>query len=160
MKALWCGVAVVIAAGAAMHAVRAQSSGQEKMKPTITSGKQVAEHIDISGSMFTDVKLEGSQFENVNMSRTRLHNINLSDLDVSAANLGGAKFKHLGPPPDGSGKQPRQRGIIFEEAQLGDSTFQKVDMSNVKIVDCNLQGTTIDGVLVSDLIAAHKSQKK
>jgi RNA polymerase sigma-70 factor (ECF subfamily) len=160
MKALWCAAAIAIVAGAAVHAVRAQSSAQEKPKPTITSGKQVAEHTDIAGSVFTDVNLAGSQFENVNMSRTRMHDINLSDMDVSAANLGGAKFKHIGPPPDSSGSQPRQRGITFDEAQLGDSIFRKVDMSNVKIVDCNLKGMTIDGVLVTDLIAAHKNQKK
>jgi hypothetical protein len=30
----------------------------------------------------------------------------------------------------------------------------------VKIVECNVEGMTIDGVLVTDLIAAHRNQKK
>ena len=60
------------------------------MKPTITSGKQVALMADISGSVFRDVNLYGAEFENVNMSQSRMHDINLSDISISAANLGGA----------------------------------------------------------------------
>jgi uncharacterized protein YjbI with pentapeptide repeats len=41
---------------------------------------------------------------------------------------------------------------------LCDSTFRKVDMSNVKIIGCNIQGMTIDGVLVADLLEAHRKK--
>jgi uncharacterized protein YjbI with pentapeptide repeats len=116
--------------------------------------------VAISGSVFRDVDLSGSEFENVNMSQARLHNINLSDLSISAANLGGAHFKHIGPAPDKNGKQARQKAITFEEAMLCDSTFQKVDLSHVKVIDCNVEGMTIDGVLVTDLIAAYKKAKR
>lgn len=140
------------------------------MKPTITCGKQLAEHANLAGSVFNDVNLGdsvfnnvnlgGTTFENVNMSKTRMHDINLSDLDVSAANLGGARFKHLGPAPDKDGKMARQKAVTFEEAMLCDSTFRKVDMTNVKITECTLDGMTIDGMLVTDLIAAYKSLKQ
>ncbi|MBN2382601.1 pentapeptide repeat-containing protein [bacterium] len=130
------------------------------MKTTIACGKQVAAHVDITGSVFNDVNLSGSTFENVNLSKTRMHDINLSDLDVSAAQIGGAKFKHIGPPPSKDGTQARQRPVIFEEMQLCDSSFTRVDLSNVKIVDCNIAGMTIDGYLVTELIAAYKSQHK
>jgi uncharacterized protein YjbI with pentapeptide repeats len=151
------GLAAIIAA---LTAHSAQPQQEQHVKPTITSGKQVALMADISGSLFRDVNLAGSEFENVNMSQTRLHDINLSDISISAANLGGAHFKHLGPAPDQNGKQERQKAITFEEAQLCDSTFKKVDLSNVKIIDCNLDGMTIDGVLVTDLIAAYKKAKR
>ncbi len=130
------------------------------MQPTITCGKQLAEHANLAGSVFNDVNLSGSAFENVNLSKTRMHDINLSDLDLSAAQIGGATFKHIGPPPNKEGKQERQRPVTFEEAMLCDSTFRKVDLSNVKIIDCDVTGMTIDGVLVTDLIAAHKHQQK
>jgi RNA polymerase sigma-70 factor (ECF subfamily) len=130
------------------------------MKPTITCGKQLAEHADLAGSVFSDVNLAGSTFENVNLSKVRMHDINLSDLDLSAAQIGGARFKHIGPPPNKEGQPARQRPVTFEEAMLCDSTFTKVDLSNVKIVDCNLKGMTIDGVLVTDLIASYRAQTK
>ena len=155
---------VVIAGLAAGIAALAAQSGQAKeeqnMKPTIASGKQIAVMADISGSSFRDVNLAESEFENVNMSKTTMRDINLSDVSISAANLGGAHFKHLGPAPDTNGKQERQKAVTFEEAQLCDSTFTRVDLSNVKIIDCNVKGMTIDGVLVTDLIAAYKNARK
>jgi len=161
MKAIWFSVAVGLIAGVAALSVRSEEPKQEeKMKATITRGKQLAEHANLAGSVFNDVNLAGATFENVNMSKTRMHDINLSDLDLSAANLGGARFKHIGPAPDKDGKQARQKAVTFEEAMLCDSTFRKVDMTNVKIVECNIEGMTIDGVLVADLIAAYKNQKK
>ena len=125
------------------------------MQPTIPCGKHLAENADISGSQFHNVNLSGADFDDVNLSKTRFHNINLSDIQVSAAQIGGAKFKHIGPPPDKDGHQPRQRPVTFEEAMLCDSLFRKVDMSNVQIIDCNIDGMTIDGVLVTDLLKAH-----
>ena len=128
------------------------------MEPTIKCGKQLAEHADISSSEFHDVNLSGADCDDVNLSRARFHNINLSDIQVSGVQIGGATFKHVGPPPDKDGKQARQRPVTFKEAMLCDSTFRKVDMSNVKIIDCNIQGMTIDGVLVTDLLKEYKTR--
>ena len=139
------------------------------MEPTIKCGKHVVEHVDISGSSFHDVNLgkatfndanmSEADFENVNLSKARFHDINLSDIRVSAVRIGGAVFKHVGPPPDSDGRQQRQRPVVFEEAMLCDSTFRKVDMSNVKIIDCNIEGMTIDGVPVADLLAEHRKNR-
>ena len=154
-------VSVGLAAGiAALAAQSGQPEQEQNLKPTITSGKQVALMADISGSAFRDVNLAESEFENVNLSKATLHDINLSDVSISAANLGGAHFKHLGPAPDANGKQERQKAVTFEEAMLCDSTFNKVDLSNVKITDCNVKGMTLDGVLVTDLIAAYKNARR
>jgi len=128
------------------------------MESTIKCGEHLAEHANISGSKFHDVNLSESDFDNVNLSRARFHNINFSDMQVSAAQIGGATFKHIGPPPDKDGKQARQRPVTFEEAMLCDSTFRKVDMSNVKIIDCDLTGMTINGILVTDLLKEWKKR--
>ena len=42
---------------------------------------------------------------------------------------------------------------------LCDSTFRKVDLSNVNIIDCNLDGMTIDGILVTDLLKAYGNRR-
>lgn len=145
-------------AGMSLHAQ--EPAADLNMKLTITGGKLFVEHAQYAASVFADVDLAGSSFENVNLTKVKMHNINLSDLDLSAAQIGGASFRHIGPPPDKNGKQERQRAVIFEEAMLCDSTFTKVDLSNVKIVDCNMEGMTIDGVLVTEMIAAYKKQSK
>ena len=128
------------------------------MKRTITSGRHVAECVDISSSEFHTVKLSEADFNDVNLSKATFHNINLSDIRVTAAQIGGATFKHIGPPPDKDGRHERQRPALFEEAILCDSTFRKVDMSNVHIVDRQIHGMTIDGILVTDLLEAYKKQ--
>jgi len=128
------------------------------MTPTIKCGKHLAEHANIAESQFHDVNLSGADFDDVNLSNTRFHNINFSDIEVSAVQMGGATFKHVGPPPGKDGHQERQRPVTFEEAMLCDSIFRKVDMSNVKIIDCNIQGMTIDGVLLTDLLMEYKEK--
>lgn len=130
------------------------------METTIKCGKHLAEHADLSGSQFHDVNLGGADFNNVNLSKARFHNINLSDVSITAAQIGGAKFKHIGPPPDKDGRQERQRPATFEEMMLCNSTFRKVDMSNVRIVECNTDGMTIDGIQVTDMMAAYRERKK
>jgi len=130
------------------------------MEPTITCGKQFALNANLTGSRFEDVCLVEAEFVNVNLAGATLHDINMSDITVSAAQLGGARFMHIGPPPDEDGKQERQRPVTFEEMTLCDSIFRGVDLTNVKIVECDVAGMTIDGVLVSDLLAAYENQQK
>lgn len=67
------------------------------MESTITCGKHLAEHADISNSRFHDVNLSGADFDDVNLSRAKFHNINLSDIQVSAVQIGDATFKHVSP---------------------------------------------------------------
>ncbi len=124
---------------------------------------------NISGSEFNDVCMEGTRFTNINLGKSRFdninlsdstfHNINFSDVQFTAAQLGGTVFKHIGPPPRKDGSQERQRPVTFEEAMLCDSVFRKVDLSNVQIIDCNIEGMKIDGVLVTDLLDAHRRAK-
>ena len=41
---------------------------------------------------------------------------------------------------------------------LCDSTFRQVDLSNVRISDCQLEGMEINGISVTDLFAAYRKQ--
>ena len=129
------------------------------MEPTIKCGKHLAENANLSGSRFHDVNLADAEFDDVNMSRVRFHNINMSDISVTAVQIGGAKFKHIGLPPDKCDKQERQRPVTFEEMTLCDSTFKKVNLSNVKFTDCDISGMTIDGILVTDMLNAYKKKE-
>jgi hypothetical protein len=128
-------------------------------EPAESGRKPVTQHANRAGSQFRDVNLSGADFENVNLTGARFHNVNLSNMTVTAAQLGGAAFKHIGPPPTEDGKQERQRPVRFEEMMLCDSTFQKVDLSNTRITDCDLTGMTINGILVTEMVAAYQRQQ-
>ena len=127
------------------------------MEPTIKCGKHLALHAKLTGSRFEDVCLGDAEFDNVSLVRAKLHNINLSDITVTAAQIGGATFKHIGLPPGSKGKQ---RPLRFEEADLNGTIISKSDLSGVKIEDCNIQGMTIDSIPVADLIATYKQTRK
>ena len=116
--------------------------------------------LNMSKSLFSMVNMSDTTFDDVNMGKVIFHNINMSDADFSGINLSGAKFMHIGPAPDKDGNQARQRAITFEEMMLCDSKFRKVDMSGVEINECNIEGMRIDGILVSDMIMAHKNQQQ
>lgn len=130
------------------------------MEPTITCGRHLALHARLTGSRFEDVCLGDAEFDNVSLVRARFHNINFSDITVTAAQMGGATFRHIGPPPDKDGKQERQRPVTFEEMMLCDSTFRKVDLSNVRLVECDTTGMTIDGIPVADMMAAYRQRQE
>ena len=126
------------------------------MDPTITCGKHLAAHADISGSEFRNVNPSGAVFDDVNLGNARLHNVNLSHTTVSAANLGGAVFRHIGPPLDKDGGQQMQEPVTFEEAMLCGSTFRRVDLSNVRIIDCNIEGMSVDGISIAKLLKVYR----
>jgi hypothetical protein len=128
--------------------------------PPVVPVAPIVESPTRPGSRFHRVSLVGADFEDVNLTSARFHNANLSNITVTAAQMGGAVFKHVGPPPDPTGKQERQRPVRFEEMMLCESIFMKVDLSNVRLTDCLLTGMTIDGYLVTDLIAAYSHQQQ
>ncbi|NBB80953.1 MAG: pentapeptide repeat-containing protein [Verrucomicrobia bacterium] len=127
------------------------------MEPTIGYGKHLALHAKLTGSRFQDVCLGDAEFDNVSLVRAKFHNINFSDITVTAAQIGGATFKHIGLPP---GAEGQQRPLRFEEADLPGTSFAKCDLSGVEMEDCKTDGMKIDGILVADMIAAFKNQKR
>jgi uncharacterized protein YjbI with pentapeptide repeats len=113
---------------------------------------------DLGGSEFEHSNLSGAKFSDVNLCGSQFHNINFGDVQFSAAHLGGTLFKHIGPIPDKDGHLERQRPVIFEEGTLTHSVFRRMNMTDVEISDCDIDGLTIDGVLVTDLLKVWKKR--
>ncbi len=121
--------------------------------------KLTVKHDCIPESEFEDLNLSGARFVNINLSGSRFHDINFSEVEFSAAQIGGTTFRHIGPPPCKEGKPERQRPVIFEEGTLCDSLFHRMDLTNVKIAECDIAGMTIDGIPVAEALAAWKKRK-
>ena len=125
----------------------------------LKSGKHVAESVDLSASRFHDVNLSDAVFDDVNLAGASFHNINMTDVQFSAMRIGGSSFTHIGLPPDRDGHQGKQRGVTFEDAHLNDSTFQKCKLTNVKIIDCEIDGMEIDGIPIKEAIERYQTHK-
>ncbi len=52
------------------------------------------------------------------------------------------------PPPPADDSAPKRRS--------GNSSFARCDLSGASLSDCDLEGTKINGILVSDLLKAHE----
>ena len=83
----------------------------------------------------TKCNLSGSKFDDVNLQGTLFNNINLSESTFTDINLTGTQV---------------------ENVNASNVTFHCVKFEGAAIDRCLLDGMTIDGVLVTDLIAAYK----
>lgn len=93
---------------------------------------------DISGSVYDDVNMSGSTVGNVNLAGCAFKNVNMS-------------------------------GATFEDANLSGWKLNDVNLAGLKIVQANLagasisqgrmEGMTIEGILVSDLLATYRASR-
>ena len=109
---------------------------------------------DISESEFRGVDMSGTIFEDVNLSGARFHNINLRGANFGAIDLGGATFSCMN-----TGEDRPKEPALFDNIELDDCLFQNGCFRNTRIVNCDLTGMTIDGILVTEMINAYKKPK-
>ncbi|MBN2592340.1 MAG: pentapeptide repeat-containing protein [Sedimentisphaerales bacterium] len=115
------------------------------------SEKYNVERKNISDSQFRHVNMSGTVFEDVDLSGAKFFNINLRGANIGAVDFGGASFSCMNTGED----RPRQP-VVFNSIELDDCTIQNSFFRNTKIVNCDLTGMAIDGVLVTDMVKAYK----
>ena len=115
---------------------------------------------NIAGSEFEDMDMSESRFTDINLSEAAFNDINLTESTFSAVDLDGALFTRIGPPTPEPWDKSMGCAVRFEEAALTGSSFVRVNLTNVRLVDCITEGMTIDGIPVSQLIEAYKKQKQ
>ena len=87
--------------------------------------------------------LNSSYFNDVAMANVKIINANLSDLEIEGAH----------PMYD---PEAKQRPLRFEDCDLNRSTITRCNLTGVAISDCYLNGMTINGILVEDLLQYYK----
>ena len=93
---------------------------------------------DLSGSVFDDVNLSGGTYENVNLSGGSYHNINLSGCTFDDLNMSGWRV---------------------DDANLAGLRITNANLAGASISNSRLDGMTIDGIEVTDLVAAWKERE-
>ncbi len=82
--------------------------------------------------------LTGSRFTDVRLASTAFGNVDLSKSTFSNVNASAAAFR---------------------DVSLRDAHFTNVDLSSVRVANSRLGGMRIEGILVTDLIAAYRSAR-
>jgi uncharacterized protein YjbI with pentapeptide repeats len=116
------------------------------------SEKYKVENKNIAGSQFRHVNMSGTVFEGVDLSGAKFFNINLRDAEIGAVDFGGASFSCMN-----TGEDHPRKPVIFNSIELDDCTIQNSFFRNTKLVNCDLTGMTIDGILVTDMLKAYET---
>jgi len=99
--------------------------------------------------------LDNSNFFDVAMTNAKIVEANLSDLEIGSAQLGGAYIHNIGMPPKDHpmyDPEARQRPLRFEDCDLHGSTITNCDLGEVELIDCNIKGLKINGILIEELL--------
>jgi len=91
---------------------------------------------DISGSVYDDVNMSGSTVGNVNLAGCSFKNVNMSGATFEDANLSGWKLN---------------------DVNLAGLKIVKANLAGASITQGRMEGMTIEGILVSDLLAAYRT---
>jgi uncharacterized protein YjbI with pentapeptide repeats len=131
--------------------------------------------VDISGSILSKVNAEGVQFDNVNLAKSNINNTNMSGMamndvnmseskitnanlsgtaiqdanfshcDINHVHLFGTEFTNIVLPHEGDlnySPEGRYKPVIFRNSNL----------TNMEIIDCDITGLKIYGVLIEELL--------
>jgi uncharacterized protein YjbI with pentapeptide repeats len=94
---------------------------------------------DLAGSRFVDVNLSAGVFEEANLSGVCLRNVNLTGSRFVDVNLSAG---------------------VFEDVNLSGVCLHNVNLTGLSISDASIDGMTVDGIAVSDMIKLwHANQK-
>ncbi len=96
-------------------------------------------HASLPDAAFEDLNLSNASFCNINLQGTRFSDINMI--------------------------HTRYQGLTMSEAQFHDvdlagAEFRNCSFMKVEIEDCNIDGMTIDGILVKDAVVAYRNAPK
>ena len=81
------------------------------------------------------------------------------EMSLAGAPAGGSASEPPEPRPDKAGKPKRRSGLTAGESSLSGRSFQRADFSHVQMTDCQVEGMTINGILVSDMMEAYRKAK-
>ena len=79
-------------------------------------------------------------------------------LDISDCDLAGSRFDDVNLSGSSFSNARLQDGR-FADVNLTGTVIANADLHRVDVRDCNLDGMLIDGLLVTDLLAAYRRQR-
>jgi len=126
---------------------------------------------NISGTTITNAMAQNLSFEccdasrisfnNANLSGGKISDANLSELVIAGAQWGGAQISDVGYSNDSdpqSGRHPVP--VKFTHCNFSEGLIDDSDLSNLRLENCNIEGLTINGIRIDELIEKHLAAKE
>jgi len=116
---------------------------------------------NMSNSSFSNMNLSKNVYQNSNLRDNRFTNVNLSSTVFGDSNMRNTEICHVSMTDAylhdiNQDVTDDESNIIFEKCKICNSLIKDSDLKNVKIQNCNLDGMTIDGVNVLEMLEFYK----
>lgn len=120
---------------------------------------------NMSNSCFSNMKLSKNLYQNSNLQDNRFTNVNLSGTVFGDSKMNNIEICHVAMTDAyihdiNMYVTEEQSNILFEMCKLCNSLIKDSDLKNVKIKNCNLEGMTIDGVDVLEMLEFYRKNNK
>lgn len=117
--------------------------------------------VNMKAAKFTNINLQKSLYQNSNLTEARFTNLNMSKSVLGDSNLNEIEISHVSLADayihdNNLGFQENKKPLIIERCELTNSRIIDSNLQNVSICNCNTEGMTIDGVLVSELMEVYR----
>lgn len=116
-------------------------------------------------SDFHGIDMRSTKIAHTNFVKSKWEHIYFSDVHVNFIQMGGTVFENVIRPNAEMSQLSEEPGtdgwvniepVVFKNSDLSTARFEKSNLSNVEIKDCIIEGLSIDGILLTDLLEHYK----
>ncbi|QHW31042.1 hypothetical protein GZH47_09355 [Paenibacillus rhizovicinus] len=121
------------------------------------------------GAEFHGVDMRDASLVHVNFVNSAWEHIYFSNVHIRHTQLGGTVFEHIARPQADVSRFEEEAGtdgwvnvepVVFRDSDLSRAVFDNCELNGVDIRGCRLEGMTIDGIPVTELLAGYRAAKK
>ncbi|MDW0117442.1 pentapeptide repeat-containing protein [Sporosarcina thermotolerans] len=112
-------------------------------------------NVNMSKMAINDVNLGDSKISNANLSGVGIQHANFSNAFIDHVHLFGTEFHNIVFPVEGEGNfnpDGQYKPISFLNSDLTKGQFKNCNLSHMEIIDCDITGLKINGILIEELI--------
>jgi GNAT superfamily N-acetyltransferase len=111
--------------------------------------------MDLSGNIYLNSNLSNNRYTNLNLSNSIFGDSNMSKVEICHSSLSEAYIHDINLDVNKD-----KSHIVIERCELTNSKIIDSNLQNVKLENCNIDGMTINGVKVTDMLECYKKYIK
>ena len=115
-------------------------------QPDLSEGSEMSLHLNMQNAKFGDINMRNAEFGAIDIAGTHFH--------CTSAGIGDRERIPLRFGPN-----YHISNSMFSECDLDGIKIEKSNRKNAKIEGSQLEGMTIDGILVTEMLALYKELK-
>lgn len=125
-------------------------NAQELDFDNVNLSKTKVNNANMSGMTLNDVNASEWKLTDINLSKTSIQNANMSHMKIEHVHLFGTEFTNIVLPSEGDGNYK-------PEGDYKPITFKQCNLTNMEIIDCDITGLKINGILIEELLKKNKN---